>query len=327
MLILMTREVNLANLAGWVSWADLYPVSQCATSNEAEITYLDVPDPEGRVGEARTKQRLLNYYPLLLAHEITHLVQANAEVLGSAYFKTSWEHEGGATLAEQLVAYRLFEHGSNRDLGYDDYRAGSYWYWNAWVADMAAFFGWDWSGDGRGRIAGGPEECTWIGRASEGNDGPCLGSPEYGVSSMVFRYAMDRWGRDYPGGEEALMTRLTQSPHRGFASLEDVSEWRIEAIMADFYSMLWADGRIYNAYGMTSWNLYDIFSRFDTSRHLIPWTSSHAAFEGSWNVRAGSTFYLHWTPVGGVAPTSLKVTSVGGGRVPEHISVWALRIR
>ncbi|WP_419937365.1 putative Ig domain-containing protein [Candidatus Palauibacter sp.] len=328
LLILMTREVNrIDNLAGWVSWYDLYPASQCATSNEAEITYLYVPDPVGTVGEARTKQRLLDYYPLLLTHEITHLVQANAEVLGSADFKTSWEHEGGASLAEQLVAYQLFGHGSNRDLGYEEYRAGSYWYWNAWVFDMAAFFGWDGSGDGRGRIAGAPEQCTWIGLASEGNEGPCLGNPAYGVSSMVFRYAMDRWGSDYPGGEMALMRRLTQSPHRGFSSLEDVSGWRIEAILADFYSMLWADGRIYDANGMTSWNLYETFSRFDTSRHLLPWTSSHAAFEGSLNVRAGSSVYLHWTPRGGVAPTSLKVASVGGGRVPDHISVWALRIR
>ena len=249
------------------------------------------------------------------------------EVLGPADFKTSWENEGGASLAEQLVAYRLFEHGSNRDLDYEDYRAGSYWYWNAWVGDMATFFGLDWAGDRTGRIAGGPEECTWIGRASEGNDGPCLGNQVYGVSSMVLRYAMDRWGGDYAGGEEALMRRLTQSPHSGFASLEDVSEWRIEAIMADFYMTLWADGLIFDAFGMTSWNLYDIFSRFNASHQLLPWTSSHAAFEGSWNVRAGSSFYLHWTPRGGLAPTSLKVTSPGGAPVPGHMSVWALRIR
>ncbi|MDE2942979.1 MAG: hypothetical protein OXT63_02075, partial [Gemmatimonadota bacterium] len=67
MLILMTREVNrIDRLAGWVSWADLYPVSQCATSNEAEITYLYVPDPAGTVGEARTKQRFVAVAHLLL---------------------------------------------------------------------------------------------------------------------------------------------------------------------------------------------------------------------------------------------------------------------
>ena len=327
-LILMTREVNRSEVAdGWVWSGDFYPASQCPTSNQAEITYLVVPDPAGVVGAARTKQHLLDYYPLLLTHEITHLVQFGAQMLRFGDMKTNWELEGGANLAEQLVAYRLFGHGSNRNLGYEEFQTGRYWYSRAWVSDMAAFFGWDWSGDGRGRIAGAPEECTWIGLPSEGNDGRCLGNPAYGVSSMVFRYAMDRWGRDYPGGEGALMRRLTQSPHSGFASLEDISGWRIEAILADFYAALWADGRVYHTHGMTSWNLYDIFGRLPGYAQLLPRTSSHPAFEGSWNVRAGSSFYLHWTPRGGMAPTSLKVISAAGGRVPDHISVWALRIR
>ena len=332
MLILMTKEVNrIDDLAGWVSWADLYPASACATSNEAEITYVYVPDPAGIAGKARTKQQVLDYYPLLLTHEITHLVQANAEMLGSAGFKTSWEHEGGASLAEQLVAYRLFGHGSNRDLGFEEYSAGSYWYLRAWVRDMATFFGWDSRGDGAGRIAHAPEECTWIGGPRGGNDGPCLGYPHYGVASMVLRYAMDRWGNDYPGGEAALMRRLTQSPHVGLASLLDVSPdrdaWPIEAILADFYMTLWADLVGLAAPGMSSWDLADIWSRFRESTQLRPWTSSHPAFQGSWNVRGGSSFYLHWTPSGGMAPTSLRVTSATGGRTPGNVSVWALRIR
>ncbi len=325
-LVLMTQEVNrVENAGGWVSWADLYPVSDCATSNEAEITYVQVPDPAGIVGQATTKQSLLDFYPQLLTHEVTHLVQANAQVLGSADFKTSWEVEGGASLAQQLVAYRLFGHGSNRDLDYDEYQAGGNWYLHAWVADMAYFFGW--GGSGGDRTVGAPEECTWIGRASEGNDGPCLGNAVYGVPSMVLRSAMDRWGGDYPGGEQALMKRLTQSPQVGFASLEDVGGEPIEGILANFYMSLWTDGRVWNSVGMTSWNLYDIFSNFVESARLLPWTSSHAAFKGSWNVRAGSSFYLHWTPGGGMAPTSLKVTSSNGAPAPGHVSVWALRIR
>ena len=43
--------------------------------------------------------------------------RANAYVLGGSGEKTIWEIEGGATLAEQLVAYDLFGHGSGRNLG------------------------------------------------------------------------------------------------------------------------------------------------------------------------------------------------------------------
>ena len=160
LLVLMTKEVNRRETAyGWVSFRDLYPSEQCATSNQAEIFYGQVPDPDGSFGDAVTKQSLLDYYPSLLAHEVTHLVQANSWVFGQARY-ARWELEGGATLAEQLVAYRLFGHGSGQNLGRHAYNTSPesrYWYWNAWIADMAQFFGWDHRGDGSGRIAGAPE--------------------------------------------------------------------------------------------------------------------------------------------------------------------------
>ena len=325
-LILMTKQVNrIDNLAGWVSFRDLYSRQSCATSNEAEIFYGQVPDPFGSFGKARTKQSLLKYYPNLLTHEITHLIQGGALVFGNSAGTDSWQLEGGATLAEQLVAYRLFGHRSGENLGWIEYEQGRYWYWNAWVADLLGFFGWD-QDDGRVRNA--PEQCSWIGRPSEGNDGPCRGaySAVYGVPSMIFRFAMDRWGDDYPGGESALMRHLTQSPKRGLASLEEVSSWRVEGILADFYTALWADGRVYNAFGMSTWDLYDIVRRYPASRHLQPHATSSTEPKIAARIRAGSSMYLHWTPTGALSPTSIRVTAPTGD-VPENIFVWALRLR
>ena len=207
-LALMTKEVNRAKVGGWVSGLDFYPREQCATSNQAEITYLMVPDPDGSHGGAVSRQFLLDYYPSLLAHEVTHIIQLGTQVLGDAGIKTSWEMEGGAVLAEQLVAYRLFGHGSGRELGYAEYSVGEDWYGSR-LAEMALFFGWDPRGDGDGRIPAAPEECSWVGRPGEGNSGPCQlrGREVYGVPSMVLRFALDRWGTDYPGGESALMRR------------------------------------------------------------------------------------------------------------------------
>jgi len=153
----------------------------------------------------------------------------------------------------------------------------------------------------------------------------------YGVPSVVFRYAMDRWGRDYSGGESALMRRLTQSSSWGLAALEEVSSWRRERILADFYMGLWLDGRPGPDGGnwnwFSTWNIHGIIGglrnvQFRPQR----WVSSAARFQGRWNVRAGSTFYLRWTPIGSRGPTSLRVTSLSGP-VPAHMSVWALRIR
>ena len=332
-LVLMTKEANRADVGGWVSWADLYPRERCATSNHAEIFYGKVPDPQGSVGDAVTKEDVLEYYPELIAHEVAHLVQANAQVLGNAGWKTTWEDEGGATLAEQLVAYRIFGHGSGQELGWAAYNYSAEsrnWYWD-WLGDMAAFFGRDWRGDGTGRISRAPEECSWVGREREGNSGPCLGRQVYGVPSMVLRYAMDRWGDDYPGGERALMRRLTASPVVGFNSLVDVSPdkaWRTEQILTGFYIALWLDLQGWTTYGMTTWDLQDIFGKLPESWQLRPYTSSSRTprLTGR-RVRAGSSLYFHWTPTGALSPTSIKVTLPSGGRLPNHISVWALRVR
>ena len=335
-LVLMTKEVNrTGTVRGWVWPGDLYRSARCATSNQAEIFYGMVPDPQGSMGDEVTKQELLDYYPELIAHEVTHLVQNKAQVFENAGRKTAWEDEGGATLAEQLVANRLFGHGSGQELSWAAYNhsAESRNWYSDWLGDMAHFFGWDHRGSGTGRIAGAPEECSWVGRPDAGNSGPCLldGREVYGVPSMVLRYAMDRWGGDYPGGERALMRRFTQSPARSFATLVDVSpdkSWRPEAILTDFYIALWIDLQGGQAYGMTTWDLHDIFTNVRENARLQPYTSSSPAprLTGR-RVRAGSTLYFHWTPTGALSPTSIKVTSPGGGRLPDHISVWALRVR
>ena len=333
-LVLMTKEVNrVENLGGWVWGPDLVSRQHCATSNQAEIFYGKVPDPRGAVGDTLTKQDVLDSYPALIAHEITHIIQRGGQIYGGSGPKTTWELEGGATLAEQLVGYRLFGHGSGQELDWSSLsplQERQHWY-GGWFYDMAAFFGRDWRGDGTGRITGAPEECSWVGREEEGNSGPCVGRQVYGVPSMVLRYAMDRWGEEYPGGERALMRRLTQSPERGFASLVDVSperNWRPEQILADYYITLWIDLQGWGAFGMTTWNLQDIFRRLPENWQLQPYTSSSPSprLTGR-RVRAGSSLYFHWTPAGALSSTSIKVTSPGGGRLPNHISVWALRVR
>lgn len=334
-LVLMTKEVNrVGGLGGWVWGPDLVSRQYCATSNQAEIFYGRVPDPQGAVGDILTKQDVLDSYPALIAHEVTHIIQRGGQIYGGFGPKTTWELEGGATLAEQLVGYRLFGHGSGQELDWSAFLPfNERYHWYGDLLELAQFFGWDYRGNGNGRISGAPEECSWVGTPDEGNSGPCLleGREVYGVPSMVLRFAMDRWGGDYPGGERALMRRLTQSPAQGFASLVDVSPesaWPPEQILADFYMTLWLDLQGWGASGMTTWNLHSVFSRFPDNRQLQPYTSSSSTprLTGR-RVRAGSSLYFHWTPVGSLGPTAIKVTSSGGGRVPDHISVWALRVR
>ena len=174
-LVLLTHEVNkVVGLGGYVTPTDLYPTTQCTTSNHAEIFYVSVPEAGGGDGGAPNSAYVLAAYRNLLTHEIAHLVQANAYVFGGSGEKTIWEIEGGATLAEQLVAYELFGHGPGQNLGHaqvEQTEESRAWYWSGWIADMVSFFGWDGFGDGSGRVRGAPEECTWIGTEEDGNTG------------------------------------------------------------------------------------------------------------------------------------------------------------
>ena len=104
--------------------------------------------------------------------------------------------------------------------------------------------------------------------------------------------------------------------------------WRPEHILSDFYITLWLDLQGRQTYGMSTWNLQDIFGRLRSNARLRPHTSfSTAPSLTGRRVRAGSALYFHWTPTGTLSPTSIKVTAPGGGPIPDHISVWALRVR
>ncbi len=328
-MVLITQEMNRLGIGGRVSWNDLRSRSQCATSNEAEIFYGKMPDSNA------ARAGLLAWYPRLIAHEVTHLVQSNAHVTGTGPLKPFWEWEAGAVLAEMLVGHRVLGHGSGEELGWGamfPWSKGSVWYVDTF-GDMGKFLGWNGSRANPRIIAGAPEECGWIARPRDGNAMPCaLGARAiYGVPSMVFRYAMDRWGGGYSGGEGGLVRRLTYAPTQGFASLTDVSpgrSWPAERILADFYIALWTDIQGWTAPGMTTWNLDEILDNYVPVALRIHQTSSSFSprIEGH-RVKGGSNLYLHWTPSGAFEPTSVKVAAAGGGRLPGHIAMWGLRVR
>ena len=124
------------------------------------------------------------------------------------------------------------------------------------------------------------------------------------------------------------MRRHTGSSNRGLAWLEEVGSWKREKILADFYINLWMDLQPgLDAPGMRSWDFHDIIGRLGSQSQLRPYPSSSGTPRVTASVRAGSSLFVHWTPEGALDPTSVKVTSEDGGLVPNHISVWAFRIR
>lgn len=323
-LILLTKEVNKKeNLMGFVWGGDLYPKSMCAKSNQGEIFYGVVPDPNGTVGQKRTKSDVAAAYPTLVAHEITHVLQMTQMIYGSAGDKASWEMEGGATLAEQLVGYSVLGHASGQDLGatvyWNAYDSG--WY-KDWAIDLATYFGF--AGDTR--VAAAPEQCSWMGDEDEGNTGPCDNlRAVYGVPATFLRFVLDRYGPAKTGGESALLKELTASSRSGLANLAAATGDSSTRLLVLFGITLWADGRIWNS--LTSWNLYEVFQSFKATARLQPYASSAAEPTLSVSVRAGSNAYLEWSPASHHAATSFKARTTSGGTLPSHMVLWVLRVQ
>ncbi|MDZ7778496.1 MAG: IPT/TIG domain-containing protein [Gemmatimonadota bacterium] len=335
-LVLITKEVNeKENFAGFVFSGDLVGQDQCGTSNQAEMFYGRTPDPEGVHGDTVEVADLLVQYPPLIAHELTHILQFTALFTTpepEPKPKTSWELEGGATLAEQLVGYEVLDHGPRMNLDSADWRDGADsenaepgWY-RDWVVDMALYFGFKGRDTPPEEFA--PEQCSWIGRKSEGNAGPCENRRAvYGVPSMLLRWVLDQTGDDKLD-DEALMRELTRPTANGLDALLEVTGKTRESLLVEFAATLWADDRPGMGDWLPSWNVHNVFQSVVEEARLRPYTSTAAEPTLDVEVRAASSAYLEWTPPDAHDPTSLRIRSPADeGAVPEGMVLWVLRIQ
>lgn len=131
--IFFTQAVNQLTAAGASSVIggfffarDLFPVNTnanfvgCAGSNEAEMFYLPVVDPQGQYnGFFRNKATMLTDMLATLAHEYQHLINAGrrAYVNDADDFETVWLNEGLSHIAEELLYFRAAGLSPRSDLG------------------------------------------------------------------------------------------------------------------------------------------------------------------------------------------------------------------
>jgi hypothetical protein len=104
-------------IGGFFFARDLFPrvatatVSACATSNEGEMFYLPVVDPNGQFNVFfKDKAALLKNTIGTLAHEFQHLINAGRRIyVTTAFvdFMDIWLNEGMSHLAEELLYYRV----------------------------------------------------------------------------------------------------------------------------------------------------------------------------------------------------------------------------
>jgi len=99
-------------IAGLFASRDLFSTSAtngCPESNEGELFYLPVPDPQAKINNNyRSKTNLSRVVQSTLAHEFQHLINAGRRlyVNHAPDFEEVWLNEGLSHIAEELLYYR-----------------------------------------------------------------------------------------------------------------------------------------------------------------------------------------------------------------------------
>lgn len=325
--VVLTEAVNrIGGLLGFVFSGDFFNLNQCPSSNFGEYFYGFVADPDGEIpgGPRLTKEQFISALAPLVAHENTHVIQFGNQVRGDASAKSTWELEGGATLAEQLAGFSVAGYASGMNLGpVETFTENQNW-WQDWYSDMIRYFGVRSSTE---RFENAPEECSWAGRVSEGNSGPCLSSrAPYGTPAMFLRMVMDRYGDVVAGGESAILRESTLSQGSGLLNITTRTGRPADQVLAEFSIALWADDRVGD--WITSWNLASIFDVLGEIARIQPRSLSglQPEIQGV-SVRALSTGYFDWDPGSDHPPVALRLTDGSENDPADHMRFWVLRTR
>lgn len=324
-LVVVTREVNRANLLGFVFAGDLFPRTTCPTSDEGEILYLRAPDPAGAVGTPYAVETARKDYPIVVAHEMAHVIQLTRRMEADHPWMSTWMAEAQATLAEEVVGHAHTGRGPGNDYGHavafgETGNDGVEWYRNAFVG-LKHYFGFQ---SPTTRVDGAPERCGWLWQ----NASPCAGLPLwYGVGWSFLRWASDHFGPSHPDGEKGLHRALVDADLNGFENLSAVTGETKERMLAWWAAALYVDGRVTGTdprLTLPSWNLADIFGNLDPTARLEPVPHSFADFEWAGSIRTGSSRYLRLEGAGRPA-TSIRVHDTSGP-APPFMRVWLVRL-
>lgn len=316
-LVILTIEVNKlqGGIAGFVFGGDLFDRAQCASSDMGEIFYGHVPDPGNVAGTgARSKAGILAQMPSLVAHEFSHVIQTSRRlIVNPGTPLTSWEAEGQAVLAEEVVGHSILGNLPGQELGADDVFMGQGvdWYQFNFVR-LALYYGWDGTPDGQN--AGAPERCTLFGNQTVNTQTVCEPFFFYGASWSFQRYLSDRFGPGHPDGEAGFHRDwIDANPSViGKENVEMLVGQDIDSLFAQWAAMHWADGRVAAAVAdiqMTSWDLFDVFSAAVEGARLTPPERSFTSFTDARTLRGGSTGYTRLSAAG--ARTALAVRARG----------------
>jgi hypothetical protein len=325
-------------LYGMVKPANYYPTSVCPSSNEGEIIYLRSPDPTGVSGKTTgsAAEELLNAR-LLLPHEFTHVIQYGHQFPGNAAgaaLQPNWLHEAQATLAEEVVGDRVTGRARGRNYGYDvafNYPETDDIQWYRGITLLGFYYGLSTEPNPK-QIPNAPEQCSFLGLSSEGNNGPCANNDfvAYGTGFSLIRWLSDQFGSAVAGGEKAIQRSLVENRSAGLAAIASIARVPVDTLLAQWAAALYVDDRVPGAaprLTFSSWNLFDIDrNRINVTGRLVPRERAFGGFTDAVSVRGGSTAYFRVSGVGRAA-TAIRARTSAGSALPAAMRMWVVRLQ
>ncbi len=338
--MVLTKEVNkVPNAAGFVSSTDLSDPAFCPSSNEGEIFYGFVPDPADTYSTgARSRSSVVANMPALMVHEVTHTIQQSRRRQAGGVFMASWEAEGQADLAKELLGMALRPPdmpGQNYDRSKIMDNGTSDALYAQRFSRLGRYFGWDLNNSPAGKIPNAPHNCSLYSFKDAIESLQCTSAFFYGASWSMHRWILDRFGPTYPGGVTQLEKDwIGKNPTlRGRANVEALVGVDFDDLFVQWAAMLYVDGRSITgldpALEMTSWDLFDVFQLFDPALSLTPTAQSWGAFNDANSVRGGSTFYTVVTAGGSRGALAIRLRDAADGTLPTTMSprFWIVRLQ
>jgi hypothetical protein len=338
--IIMTIAVNKesgGNLAGFVFSGDLFSAASCASSNVGEYFYGNVPDPGNVAGTgARSHAAIAYQLPSLIAHEFSHDIQdARRLVLARGTGMSSWEAEGQAMMAQELVGHDVLGNSAGNDYTYAFLTSGQNPRWYKQGFDLlGAYFGFKYSSSGKNDNA--PDDCSLYATTTTANIA-CFNGAFYGASWSFQRYLVDRFGATYPGGptqltRDVIGKNVGLSGRANWQALLGLSAAGFDSLYAQWSGMLVADDVISgesSALTMSSWNLSDILAGFGSSYQIYGQVHTFGSFTDSRTVNGGGTAYTAVSSVGAHPAMAIKVRDGSGAFLGSamHAQLWIIRTR
>jgi hypothetical protein len=242
-ILFYTRAVNALTpqgagftIGGFFFARDLYPktarngLPACATSNETEMFYLLVPDPDGVVNSnRRAKTDVTRLNLTTIAHELQHLINASRRLVvngASSGTETVWLDEGLSHLAEELLYFRVSGYSTRSNLVLTDVNG-------ARATDFTTFAAQNFS-----------RFYSFI--TAPENNSPYAPNDSLGTRGAIWNFLRFAAARQGTNGEAAFLRSLVNTTATGVTNLQQVlsggafadylRDWTISLIADDYSS-------------------------------------------------------------------------------------------